>query len=47
METFLKRSCKLMFKFDVIFEILKLSITVDYKTSINCVAVYGIIHTAI
>ena len=35
MEMFLKRSCKLMIKFDVKFEILKLSITFNYKKSIN------------
>ena len=35
MEMFLKRSYKLMFKFDVYFRILKLSITFNWKKSIN------------
>ena len=39
MEMFLKRSCKLKLKFYVYFRnILKLSITFNYKKSINSVA---------
>ena len=33
-----------MFKFDVNFEILKISITVDLKKATNCVPVFYIIH---
>ena len=36
MEMFLKRSCKLMFKFDVYFEILKLSITFRDRSLYKC-----------
>ena len=33
-----------MFKFDVYLRCMKLSIAIDYKTSINCVTGFYIIH---
>ena len=47
MEMFLKRSCKLMYKFDVYFRILKLPNAFNQKKSINCVAGYDIIHATV